>query len=49
MKSLCERIDSMEEHIAGVSEKITGERFADTLLMLVEKYGVNSSNILNVN
>ena len=49
MKSLCERIDTMEEHIAGVSEKITEERFADTLLMLIDKYGVNSSNILNVN
>ncbi len=49
MKSLCSRIDSMEEHIAGVSEQMTEERFADTLLMLIDKYGVNSSHVLNVN
>jgi CRP/FNR family transcriptional regulator, polysaccharide utilization system transcription regulator len=49
MKSLCSRIDSMEEHIVGVSEKMTEERLAGTLLMLVDKYGVSSSKTLNVN
>lgn len=49
MKSLCSRIDSMEEHIVGVSEKMSEERFADTLLMLIDKYGINSSKALNVN
>ena len=48
MKNLCSRIGSMEEHIAGVSEKMSEERLADTLLMLIDKYGLNSSNILNV-
>jgi CRP-like cAMP-binding protein len=48
MKSLCSRIDSMEEHVAGLSEKTSDERFADALLMLINKYGMNSSNTLNV-
>lgn len=49
MKSLCSRIDSMEEHILGINEKITQERFADALLMLINKYGIDSSNKLMVN
>lgn len=48
MKSLCSRIDSMEDHIVRISEKMSDERFADTLLMLVEKYGINKSKELNV-
>ena len=49
MKGLCSRIDTMEEHIVGISEKMSEERLADILLMLIDKYGVNSYNILNVN
>lgn len=49
MKSLCSRIDSMEEHILRVAEKTTNERFADTLLMLADKYGVNRYKELNIN
>lgn len=48
MKSLCSRIDSMEDHIVRISEKMSDERFADTLLMLVDKYGINKSKELNV-
>jgi len=49
MKELCSRIDTMEVHIVGISEKMSEERFADTLLMLIDKYGINNSNTLNVN
>jgi CRP-like cAMP-binding protein len=48
MKSLCSRIDSMEDHIVRISEKMTDERFADTLLLLLDKYGVNTSKELNI-
>ena len=48
MKSLCSRIDSMEDHIVRISEKMSDERFADTLLMLVEKYGINRLKELNI-
>lgn len=48
MKSLCSRIDSIEEHIVEVTEKISEERLADTLLMLADKYGVDSSMALNI-
>ncbi len=48
MKSLCSRIDSMEDHIVRISEKMSDERFADTLLVLVEKYGLNKSKDLNI-
>lgn len=48
MKSLCTRIDSMEDHIVRISEKMTDERFADTLLLLVDKYGLNKANELNI-
>jgi len=49
MKNLCSRIESMEEHIIGIGEKMTEVRFADTLLMLMDKYGISKSNKLNVN
>ncbi len=48
MKSLCSRIDSMEEHIVKISEKMSDERFADILLELVEKYGLNKAKDLNI-
>ncbi len=48
MKSLCSRIDSMEDHIVRISEKMSDERFADTLLVLVEKYGLNKTKDLNI-
>ena len=48
MKSLCARIDSMEDHIVRISEKMSDERFADTLLMLVDKYGINTSKEINI-
>jgi CRP-like cAMP-binding protein len=48
MKSLCSRLNSIETHIAGINEKITEERLADTLLMLIDKYGINKSNALNI-
>lgn len=48
MKSLCSRIDSMEDHIVRISEKMTDERFADTLLLLLNKYGVNGAKELNI-
>jgi CRP-like cAMP-binding protein len=49
MKSLCSRIDSLEDHIVRVNDKKTDERFADTLLILLEKYGMNSSKDLKIN
>lgn len=49
MKSLCSRIDSMEDHIVRISEKMTDERFADTLLLLIDKYGINTAKELNIN
>lgn len=48
MKSLCSRIDSMENHIVKISEKMSDERFADTLVILVEKYGLNKTKELNI-
>ena len=48
MKSLCSRIDSMEDHIVRISEKMSDERFADTLLVLVDKYGINKTKDLNI-
>ncbi|MCI0448896.1 MAG: Crp/Fnr family transcriptional regulator [Chlorobi bacterium] len=48
MKSLCSRIDTMENHINRISDKPSDERFADTLLMLVNKYGLNRSRELNI-
>jgi CRP/FNR family transcriptional regulator len=48
MKSLCSRIDSMEDHIVRISEKMSDERFADTLLMLIDKYGLNRTKELNI-
>lgn len=48
MKSLCSRIDSMEDHIVRISEKMSDERFADTLLVLVEKYGINKTKDINI-
>lgn len=49
MKSLCSRINSMEEHIMRVNEKVSNQRLAETLIMLIDKYGLNNSNALNVN
>lgn len=48
MKSLCARIDSMEDHIVRISEKMTDERFADTILLLIDKYGINLAKEINV-
>jgi len=48
MKSLCSRIDTMENHLNRISEKPSDERFADTLLMLANKYGLNRSKELNI-
>ena len=48
MKSLCSRIDSMEDHIVRISEKMSDERFADTLLVLIDKYGINKTKDLNI-
>ena len=48
MKSLCSRIDSMEDHIVRISEKMSDERFADTLLVLIEKYGMSKSKEINI-
>lgn len=48
MKSLCSRIDSMEDHIVRISEKMSDERFADTLMVLIDKYGMNKSKELNI-
>lgn len=48
MKSLCSRIDSLEDHIVRVNDKKTDERFADTLLILIDKYGLNNSKDLNI-
>jgi CRP/FNR family transcriptional regulator len=48
MKSLCSRIDSMEDHIVRISEKMSDERFADTLLVLVDKYGISKAKELNI-
>lgn len=49
MKSLCSRIDSMEDHLIGLNEKMTEERFADTLLMLIDKYGLSPCNTIKIN
>ncbi|MCC6865750.1 MAG: Crp/Fnr family transcriptional regulator [Ignavibacteria bacterium] len=49
MKNLCSRIDSMENHIVRINDKLSDERFADTLKLLIDKYGLNNSKILNVN
>ncbi len=48
MKSLCSRIDSMEDHIVRISEKMSDERFADTLMVLIDKYGLNKSKEINI-
>jgi len=48
MKSLCSRIDSLEDHIVRVNDKKTDERFADTLLILIDKYGLNNSKDINI-
>lgn len=48
MKSLCSRIDSMEDHIVRISEKMSDERFADTLMTLVEKYGISKAKEVNI-
>lgn len=48
MKSLCSRIDSLEDHIVRVNDKKTDERFADTLLILIDKYGLDNSKDLNI-
>ena len=49
MKALCTRIDTMEHHINLISEKQTEQRFADTLLMLIKKYGLKQRQILKIN
>lgn len=48
MKSLCSRIDSMENHIVRISEKLSDERFADTILVLIDKYGMSKSKEINI-
>jgi CRP/FNR family transcriptional regulator len=49
MKTLCSRIDSMEYHINLISEKQTEQRFADTLLLLINKYGLKQKKTLKIN
>jgi CRP/FNR family transcriptional regulator, polysaccharide utilization system transcription regulator len=48
MKSLCLRIDTMEEQIISVAENSAEKRLAGTLLLLFEKYGVNKAKVLNI-
>lgn len=48
MKSLCSRIDTMENHIIRICEKMSDERFAETLLLLIKKYGLNKEGDLRV-
>ena len=38
----------MEDHIVRISEKMSDERFADTLLVLIDKYGINKTKDLNI-
>jgi CRP/FNR family transcriptional regulator len=49
MKALCTRIDTMEHHINLISEKQTEQRFADTVLMLMRKYGLKQKHKLKIN
>lgn len=49
MKALCSRIDTMEHHINLISEKQTEQRFADTLLLLLRKYGLKNKKALRIN
>jgi CRP/FNR family transcriptional regulator len=49
MKTLCNRIETMETHISRISEKHSEQRFADTLLMLINKYGLKQKKTLRIN
>jgi len=48
MKVMCTRITKLYDHIVKLNEQFSEERFADTLLMLVHKFGVNEKNELNI-
>lgn len=48
MKSLCSRIETMEHHITLISDKSSEQRFADTLLMLIRKYGLKRRKLLKI-
>ncbi|HEY3252038.1 MAG TPA: Crp/Fnr family transcriptional regulator [Ignavibacteria bacterium] len=48
MKTLCTRIETMEHHINLISDKPSEQRFADTLLMLINKYGLKQKTLLKI-
>jgi len=48
MKSLCSSIDTMESHISMISDKQSEQRCAQTLLMLINKYGLKNKKILKI-
>lgn len=48
MKTLCTRIETMEHHINLISDKPSEQRFADTLLMLIGKYGLKHKRLLRI-
>jgi len=45
MKTLVTRIDSMEHHMSLINEKPSEQRCADTLLMLIKKYGLKQNTL----
>jgi CRP-like cAMP-binding protein len=48
MKSLCGSIDVMENHITMISDKQSEQRCAQTLIMLINKYGLKQKKILKI-
>lgn len=49
MQSLCSRIGTIENHMASMNAKTSDERLADTLLLLINKFGIDlSEKTLNV-
>jgi len=48
MRSLVNRIDTMEHHLSLINDKPSEQRFADTLLMLAGKYGLKPKKMLKV-
>jgi len=49
MQTLCSRIEIMEHHINLISEMQSEQKFADTLLMLIRKFGIKKTKLLNIN
>lgn len=48
MKSLCSSIDLMELHMSMINDRQSGQRFAQILLQLINKYGLKRRKALKI-